>query len=160
MTASNDSSAEPRRDFLRRGVQLGALAAAAALAGSAPACALFLKQAKPDATLAPAPEGDRVRVPAGLLPWNTGRPALVIAVTGRDGKLLLFRTADGETLALDMTCTHLGCDVGLDLPDRKLVCPCHGSEYDLHGGNLKGPADEPLAQHAVTQDGADVLIAL
>ncbi len=41
-------------------------------------------------------------------------------------------------------CTHLGCSPALD-PERKiLICPCHGSRFDLKGNVLKGPADRPL----------------
>ncbi len=42
-------------------------------------------------------------------------------------------------------CTHLGCKIDKMQGDR-LVCPCHGSEYDLEGKVLKGPAYRDLTE--------------
>lgn len=41
-------------------------------------------------------------------------------------------------------CTHLGCSPGFDPEKKILICPCHGSRFDLKGNVLKGPADHPL----------------
>ena len=49
--------------------------------------------------------------------------------------VLLLHTAGGFT-ALDTTCTHLGCQ--LHLEEAGLVCPCHGSQFDLEGEPTKG----------------------
>ena len=40
-------------------------------------------------------------------------------------------------------CTHLGCRINKADGD-KLVCPCHGSEFDIKGNALKGPANKAL----------------
>ena len=42
-------------------------------------------------------------------------------------------------------CTHLGCRINKADGD-KLVCPCHGSEFDLEGRTLKGPANKALRE--------------
>ncbi|MBI1752543.1 MAG: Rieske 2Fe-2S domain-containing protein [Acidobacteria bacterium] len=47
-------------------------------------------------------------------------------------------------------CTHMGCIVGAPA-DSKITCPCHGSQYDLGGANLVGPATQPLVHFAVTE---------
>lgn len=56
--------------------------------------------------------------------------------------IIVFTQGDGTVGAVLSTCTHSGCEA------RKLrtkfECPCHGSEFDLQGGVLKGPAAEPL----------------
>ena len=56
--------------------------------------------------------------------------------------IILFSEDGGNVSAVLSTCSHSGCEV------RKLrtrfECPCHGSEYDLRGNVLKGPAPEPL----------------
>jgi Rieske Fe-S protein len=61
--------------------------------------------------------------------------------------IVLWREPDGEYKAILTTCSHNGCEV------RKLrngfECPCHGSEYDLHGNVVRGPAAEPLESFPV-----------
>jgi Rieske Fe-S protein len=42
-------------------------------------------------------------------------------------------------------CTHLGCKINQS-ENGQLVCPCHGSRYDMHGNLLKGPATENLQE--------------
>jgi len=40
-------------------------------------------------------------------------------------------------------CTHLGCRIQ-QFENGHLICPCHGSVFDLDGNPLKGPAMKPL----------------
>lgn len=40
-------------------------------------------------------------------------------------------------------CTHLGCVIHR-AENGKLLCPCHGSTFDLEGNPTKGPAIKPL----------------
>jgi len=42
-------------------------------------------------------------------------------------------------------CTHLGCKIQ-NIENGRLVCPCHGSEYDLDGNAIKGPAFKSLTK--------------
>lgn len=48
-----------------------------------------------------------------------------------------------KTIVLSTRCSHLGCKIN-QVENEKLVCPCHGSEYDLSGKVLKGPAYKNL----------------
>jgi nitrite reductase/ring-hydroxylating ferredoxin subunit/uncharacterized membrane protein len=50
-----------------------------------------------------------------------------------------------EVYALDDTCVHAGCSLaGGTLEGRSIVCPCHGSTYDLSDGSvIRGPATMP-----------------
>lgn len=50
---------------------------------------------------------------------------------------------NGETSVLSSHCTHLGCKIN-EVKNGRLICPCHGSEYDLDGIPKKGPAFKPL----------------
>lgn len=50
---------------------------------------------------------------------------------------------DEKTKVLSSHCTHLGCTIN-QTENNRLVCPCHGSEYDLNGNVLKGPAYRSL----------------
>ncbi len=49
----------------------------------------------------------------------------------------------GKIRVLSSHCTHLGCIIN-KAENGKLVCPCHGSEFDLKGDAVKGPAYKPL----------------
>lgn len=46
--------------------------------------------------------------------------------------------------ALSSVCTHLGCITRFQPGERIIVCPCHGSRFDLDGEVLAGPAARPL----------------
>jgi len=57
-------------------------------------------------------------------------------------------TVDG-LIAYSKACTHAGCPVALyRASDRRLVCPCHQSAFDVTDGAkvLDGPADRALPQ--------------
>lgn len=40
-------------------------------------------------------------------------------------------------------CTHLGCRINR-VEENELVCPCHGSRFNLDGGVVHGPAARSL----------------
>ena len=51
-------------------------------------------------------------------------------------------------LVYSATCTHTGCEVsGWNSDAVRLVCPCHGSEFDVADAArvVNGPAPKPLA---------------
>jgi cytochrome b6-f complex iron-sulfur subunit len=60
------------------------------------------------------------------------------------GKLYLVRLDDGGFLALHRRCTHLGCTVPWVEKERRFVCPCHASAFDMRGLVLGPPAPRPL----------------
>lgn len=47
------------------------------------------------------------------------------------------------TIVLSAKCTHLGCTIN-KAENGRLLCPCHGSEFDLEGKVIKGPAYKNL----------------
>lgn len=52
---------------------------------------------------------------------------------------------DGDLVALDAVCPHLGCLVQQKEPGREgFHCPCHGSEFGANGELERGPAERPL----------------
>ena len=61
-----------------------------------------------------------------------------------EGKFYLVRLDDGSFLALHRECTHLGCTVPWSEDERRFVCPCHASSYDIRGVVLTSPAPRPL----------------
>jgi nitrite reductase/ring-hydroxylating ferredoxin subunit len=65
----------------------------------------------------------------------------------QQGFLLIRRHR--EILALSHQCPHNKCRVDY-VPDRQVIlCPCHGSRFDLTGAVLRGPARHPLRRYPV-----------
>ncbi len=66
---------------------------------------------------------------------------------------------DGKTVVFSAHCTHLGCLINKKEGDY-LVCPCHGSEYNLDGKVIKGPAWKNLEviPAKITPDGNHIEI--
>jgi cytochrome b6-f complex iron-sulfur subunit len=60
------------------------------------------------------------------------------------GKFYLARLEDGGFLALSRKCTHLGCTVPWVAKEKKFICPCHASVYDIRGQVVTAPAPRPL----------------
>ena len=58
-------------------------------------------------------------------------------------------------IALDITCTHLGCTPNVLLSEQKIKCPCHGSGFFFNGINFEGPAPRPLERYGVSIDPVD-----
>lgn len=67
-----------------------------------------------------------------------------VAVQVGDTPVLLVRDGD-DVLALHDRCSHRGCSLADgDVEDGVIVCPCHGSRFDLRSGAIvRGPATAP-----------------
>lgn len=52
----------------------------------------------------------------------------------------------GKIRVFSSHCTHLGCKIQ-EFRRGKLICPCHGSEYNLNGIPTKGPAFKSLTEY-------------
>jgi Rieske Fe-S protein len=60
--------------------------------------------------------------------------------------LLLYRESEIIVKAYSRECAHLKCTVGPFI-DGVSTCPCHGSQYDLSGDRIAGPARRGLRQY-------------
>jgi Rieske Fe-S protein len=65
--------------------------------------------------------------------------------------VVVTRTTAGELRGLSAVCPHDGCLVS-EVTDASIVCPCHGSRFDLDGAVTRGPARGPLAARPVRVD--------
>jgi Rieske Fe-S protein len=63
--------------------------------------------------------------------------------------LWLRRDNQGEITGLDDRCTHLGCRQKWNAERGIFECLCHGSEFDIHGNVLRGPAKEAIPAFAL-----------
>jgi thiosulfate dehydrogenase [quinone] large subunit len=75
---------------------------------------------------------------------------------------VIVQLADGSFVAYDAICTHQGCTVEYDQPDRLLVCPCHSAVFDPanNAAVMGGPAPTPLAKLPIVVDQASGQIYL
>lgn len=71
-----------------------------------------------------------------VFPFNKNKTVAFV------GNYIIINQSE-KTKVLSSHCTHLGCTIN-QTENNRLVCPCHGSEYDLNGNVLKGPAYKSL----------------
>jgi len=95
--------------------------------------------------------------PGGESPASTVIPAGSLAafepgsVTAfQRGEFYLVRLGDGGLLALSCKCTHLGCTVPWVEKEKKFLCPCHASAFDITGSVINSPAARALDAFPVT----------
>jgi len=136
----------PRRSFLRAlWMGLGAVA----LAEVAWVVSSFLRPRK-----APGGEASDPIVVAG--PAERFEVGTVTAFPR--GRFYLARLEDGGFLALGRECTHLGCTVAWEEKEKRFLCPCHASTFDLRGDVLSPPAPRALDVYAVSIENQEVRV--
>jgi 3-phenylpropionate/trans-cinnamate dioxygenase ferredoxin component len=74
------------------------------------------------------------------------------------GTKIAVANVGGAFHAFDDTCTHMGCSLAEgDLEETTVICPCHGSEFDVTSGAvLRGPAKEPVETYETRVEGGDL----
>ena len=82
--------------------------------------------------------------------------SLKILPKGAQDPIYVLVLGNRRYAALSPICTHLGCTV--EIEDGRLVCPCHGSNYDREGRVLRGPAERPLSRFRAELTSDDVLV--
>jgi menaquinol-cytochrome c reductase iron-sulfur subunit len=153
------SSGDPeRRRFLARIITTIHAAIATSLGvvlGGTVLSPLFGKQEEnwlPAGTLTDLPEHDPLPV--------------TLRVAREDGynqiierrSIFLVRTGESGVVAIDSTCTHLGCRVSWDVDEQLIKCPCHGGVYDRMGTVKSGPPPAPLARLTTKVEGDQILV--
>jgi len=133
-----------RKEFLKSASGLLAFAAASPLTALLEGCV------PPAFTIHAVVDENRVVIPSTTLPDLTQPNSYAkVYVSQYNNPFILFSREGGELWAVLSTCSHNGCEV------RKLrtifECPCHGSEYDLRGNVLRGPAPAALESYPVRQ---------
>jgi cytochrome b6-f complex iron-sulfur subunit len=68
--------------------------------------------------------------------------------TNKEQRVWIIRDEKG-LYALWSRCTHLGCTPNWFPAELRFRCPCHGSNYNLSGDVIAGPAPKPLWRVAV-----------
>jgi cytochrome b6-f complex iron-sulfur subunit len=78
--------------------------------------------------------------------FEVGKPETIplgTVLVARARKVYVVHGARGF-YALSAVCTHLGCVTRYRPGQPRIVCPCHGSSFDLEGRVMSGPAPAGL----------------
>ena len=103
-----------------------------------------------------------VTVKVGLVPDLAATNGfLVVGATDSDRRadVAVINLGGGVYRAFTSICTHEGCTVSRYV-NRRLVCPCHGSEFDERGIPVAGPAPSPLREYPTTYDTPSQTLAI
>lgn len=148
----------------RRGVPCCSRRAFVARAALLPACAWLVEgcgggeREGDDGPIGPAPgsalppgvtrDGATLLVRVAAVP-QLAQVGGAVALPGP--RVIVTRPGAADYRALSADCPHAGSFVG-GREGALLVCPAHGSAFDLTGGRVRGPADVGLAALAATFD--------
>ncbi|GIK55158.1 MAG: hypothetical protein BroJett015_08210 [Chloroflexota bacterium] len=152
-----DEKALSRRNFLEAAVVFGTLAGAGAVAVSVPSMRFLVgKSLEPPVAqwvelgkVSDLSANDVTRVNYSVRGTDAWRE-----VTKR-GTVYVYSDDGGESfVALDGTCTHLGCIVQWHDDEQKYKCPCHAGFFTREGEVISGPPPRPLRELPVkTENG-------
>jgi nitrite reductase/ring-hydroxylating ferredoxin subunit len=78
----------------------------------------------------------------------------------KDKLLLLVRDSATSVRAFNPVCTHRQCVVAFNAGDKKIKCPCHGSQFDLDGRVVHGPASRPPETYPAELVNEQVIVTL
>jgi Rieske Fe-S protein len=137
MTVSQPLS---RQQFLT-GVGVGAAAVALT------ACSTYSEAPAEPAT--DSPDGAAPAVLASTAEVPVGSGIIVDDV-------VLTQPAAGDFKGFSNVCTHTGCRLDA-VTDGLIICPCHGSRFNLDGTVARGPAARPLDTKPIVVDGESIL---
>jgi nitrite reductase/ring-hydroxylating ferredoxin subunit len=75
----------------------------------------------------------------------------------RDHNVVVSRDANGALKAYSTICTHGRCPIN-KLEGTRLICPCHGSEFDATTGQVtRSPASVPLEELTIRAQGGKLV---
>jgi cytochrome b6-f complex iron-sulfur subunit len=81
--------------------------------------------------------------------------------TGLFAPILINRGSGSQLFVMSAECTHEGCSVPTYNENvGRMVCPCHGSQYDLDGTVRQGPAMQSLQQFEFDNVGGVLAISI
>jgi Rieske Fe-S protein len=73
--------------------------------------------------------------------------------------VVVLLNPSGQYKAFSARCTHLGCVIQYqEEGGPHFGCNCHGSQFDMNGKNISGPAPRPLAPFRVSLDGKSIYL--
>ncbi len=140
-----DEKAVSRRGLLE--AAFGVLASAGVLAVAIPGARFLVGNALKPAKPQWVEIGSIDALPADQVTRATFTTSATDAwrnVTKR-GTVYVYSDDDGASyVALDGTCTHLGCMVHWRAEENHFACPCHTAAFTRTGDVISGPPPKPL----------------
>ena len=104
---------------------------------------------------------DKLATRATALPEYSSRTITVPLAIGECVRFfddaIVVRNKSGALAVFSSACTHLGCRLNRT-EANEIVCPCHGSRFDLNGRVARGPATRSLAPLTFEVDSAASLL--
>jgi cytochrome b6-f complex iron-sulfur subunit len=73
------------------------------------------------------------------------------------GAWLVLVSEHSKLKALNDRCPHLGCRYAWNAKLNRYHCPCHGSEFDIRGKVLRGPATKPIESLQIEDSNKDFI---
>ena len=105
---------------------------------------------------APAPENATANVITTTNDLAVGQSLEFTSSAGISA--ILFRSSEEKVYALSRICTHEGCSVDFDMNQNRLICPCHGANYEASDGSvISGPTTKSLAKIKVEIQGQQIV---
>ena len=89
---------------------------------------------------------------SGLAATN-GYALFATPINGLSPNVIVINTGTDSFRAFTSVCTHEQCTVGT-FDGSRIICPCHGSQFDTTGRNVVGPAPSPLRSYTASYDAA------
>jgi len=71
-------------------------------------------------------------------------PGTAQVVMHRGKKMGIYRDPAGKAQGVEVTCSHLGCQLRFNADESSWDCPCHGSRFTCDGVCIDGPAQGDL----------------
>jgi thiosulfate dehydrogenase [quinone] large subunit len=132
--------------------------------GGPPRAVLVPGRASTSTTVSPATSATAGTVPQGTAVGSADSVPVGGAIAFTDPAThqpaFALQPEEGTFAAFSAICTHEGCTVGFAKSRYQFVCPCHGSVYDAHTGDvLQGPAVDPLPAIPLVEGPDQVLYA-
>jgi len=79
-----------------------------------------------------------------------------------NGVAVAVANVGGTFFAFGDTCTHRQCSLAEgELEEATIVCPCHGSEFDIRTGDvINPPARDPVPSYETKVEDGQIQIAI
>lgn len=85
-------------------------------------------------------------------------PGAAKETTFQGTPIIIIHRKESGFIALSRVCGHLGCLVGYDKFQSKLVCPCHAGAFNLEGQVISGPPANPLNRYDIKLTSQQIIL--
>jgi Rieske Fe-S protein len=149
MTMSNETSLTRRGFFMKMGVLVNSLVAAALAVPILQYLLSSFTRGRGNAYLSWVPLGKVSAFPEGETRLATFRNPYVMPTDGKtvDTACWVRHVAGDQFQVFAINCAHLGCPVRWFQQSGLFMCPCHGGAYYSDGSRASGPPERGLFEY-------------